>query len=509
MNTRAPVVVWLRNDLRLADHEPITRAVESGASVVPVYCLDPRHFGTLPSGVPKTGAFRARFLLEALRALRAACRSCGGELIVRTGAPEEVLPALVREVGATRVLYHAEVASEEIRVESAVAAALRGTGVRLERFHGHTLLHPDDLPFAVSALPDQFTAFRQRVEREAPGGTLRVRPPLEAPTAFTTPAVAIGEIPESVAAWGLVEPPRDPRARIVLRGGASAGHERLVHFVWHADRLRHYKDTRNGMLAPDDSTKLSPWLALGCLSPRQVWAEVQRYEQERVKNDSTYWLVFELLWRDYFRFLAEQRGNALFSPGGIRHLSISWRSLDDADAHADFSRWTSGTTGFPLVDASMRELLATGFMSNRGRQNVASFLTKNLRIDWRAGAEWFESLLIDYDVASNWGNWLYAAGVGTDGRGFRVFNIHKQALDYDPSGDYVRRWLPELRGVPGPGAHRIDLLSADEQRRYGVTLGATYPHPMLDLYTSSKASEALYREAIAQQKRSESPRRAR
>jgi deoxyribodipyrimidine photo-lyase len=199
----------------------------------------------------------------------------------------------------------------------------------------------------------------------------------------------------------------------------------------------------------------------------------------------------------------------VFTPGGIQRLRLRWRGLDDADAHADFERWTSGTTGFPLVDASMRELSATGFMSNRGRQNVASFLTKNLRIDWRAGAEWFESVLIDYDVASNWGNWLYAAGVGTDGRGFRVFNIHKQAMDYDPSGDYVRHWLPELAGVPGAAAHRVDLLSANDQRRFGVTPGRSYPLPMLDLYTSAKASEAVYREAIARQKRGESPRRAR
>lgn len=494
------MVVWLRNDLRLADHEPITRAVQSGAAVVPVFCVDPRQFATLGSGVPKTGAFRARFLLEALTDLRAACRTRGGELIVRTGRPEDVLPALVRDVGASRVLCHAEVASEEIRVELAVAAAVSGMGARLERLHGHTLLHPDDLPFATSALPEQFTAFRQRVERDAPGGVVRVRAPIAAPTAFTTPPIDAGEIPTSVASLGLTEPLGDSRTRFVFRGGSAAGQERLAHFVWHADRLRHYKDTRNGMLAPDDASKLSPWLSMGCLSPREVWADVQRYEQERLKNDSTYWLVFELLWRDYFRFLVERHGDAVFAPGGIQQLRLHWRSLDDQHARADFARWTSGTTGFPLVDASMRELSATGFMSNRGRQNVASFLTKNLRIDWRAGAEWFESLLVDYDVASNWGNWLYAAGVGTDGRGFRVFNIHKQAIDYDPTGEYVRHWLPELRDVPGAAAHRIDLLSADEQRRFGVAPGRSYPLPMLDLYTSAKASESVYREAIAHER---------
>ncbi len=491
MSSLAPVIVWLRNDLRLDDHEPLHRAIASGAPVAPVFCIDPRQFGVLPSGVAKTGALRARFLLESLADLRAACRACGGELLVRTGTPETVLPALARELGATRVLFHEEVASEETTVEANVAAALQPVGVRLEGCWGHTLFRPDDLPFDLPSLPDLFTAFRTRVERDT-----RVRPPIDAPTRFHSPRIDAGAIPSTVAALALVEPSPDPRVHFTPRGGAVGGQARLAHYVWHADRLRQYKDTRNGMLALDDSTKLSPWLSMGCLSPRRVWAEVQRYERERVKNDSTYWLVFELLWRDYFRFVLAKHGDALFSAHGLQRRALEWRPLSDGSARADFARWTSGTTGFPLVDASMRELTATGFMSNRGRQNVASFLTKNLRIDWRAGAEWFESLLVDYDVASNWGNWAYAAGVGNDARGFRFFNIHKQALDYDPTGDFVRHWIPELRGVPGAAVHRPERLAPADQRRFGVAPGVDYPLPMVDLFASAEANGARYQRAV-------------
>ena len=493
VSTLAPILVWLRNDLRLDDHEPLHRAVTTGAAVVPVFCVDPRQFGALPHGAPKTGAFRAQFLIESLSAMRDACRSCGGELVIRVGTPEAVLPELARGLGATRVLHHEEVASEETTVEADVAAALAEVGATLEGLWGHTLYHPDDLPFALDALPPLFTRFRNLVERDT-----KIRQPLSAVTRFTTPSIDSGALP-TLHSLGLTDPPVDERALFRPRGGEREAVARLTSFLWEHDRLRTYKDTRNGMLNVDDSSKLSPWLAMGCLSPRRVWTEVQRYERERVRNDSTYWLVFELLWRDYFRFVAAKEGDAIFSVDGLQRLALPWRSLDDRWAREDFERWTSGNTGFPLVDASMRELTLSGFTSNRARQNVASFLTKNLRIDWRAGAEWFESLLVDYDVASNWGNWTYAAGVGNDARGFRFFNLHKQALDYDPTGAFVRHWIPELRSIPNGAIHRPDKLTTAEQNRYDFAVGRDYPLPMVDLYESANANEILYRRATDSQ----------
>lgn len=489
----SPVLVWLRNDLRLDDHEPFHRACASGAPVVPVYCLDPRHFVTLPSGIAKTGAFRARFLLEALADLRAHCRRLGGDLLIRQGMPETELPTLARQLAASRLLFHEEVASEERSVEVNVVTALAAQRVICEPYWGQTLLHPDDLPFDRQALPDVFTQFRTRVER-----AVAPRQPLPAPTALHTPPIDPGALP-TLRELGFADPPDDPRTLFRPTGGITAAHDRLTHYLWTTDRLRTYKETRNGLLAVDDSTKLSPWLALGCLSPRRIHADVQQYERQRAKNDSTYWLIFELLWRDYFRLVAAKWGDRLFALRGLHDRALDWRLLDGAAAQEDFAHWTGGTTGFPLVDAAMRELSATGYTSNRARQNVASFLTKNLGIDWRAGAAWFESLLIDYDVASNWGNWLYSAGVGNDARGFRFFNIHKQSAEYDPEGAYVRHWLPELARLPGSAAHRPERLSVEEQARYGVRLGVDYPAPMVELFASAAEQERRYRAALGGQ----------
>jgi len=457
-------IVWLRNDLRLDDHHPLTAAVARGA-VVPVFCIDPRHFDTLPSGLPKTGAFRARFLIEALTDLRASYRACGSELLIRPGRPEDVLPVVARAVGATHLVYHEEATDEETTVEAEVEAAMLAAGVACQGFWGHTLYHPDDLPFALDELPETFTTYRKRIERDA-----APRTPIGAPQRITTPPIEPGDLP-TMASLGAATIPDDARVLFRPVGGETTGRARLQYFTWESDRLRTYKDTRNGLLTVDDSSKLSPWLALGALSPRRVWSEVLCYERERVQNDSTYWMIFELLWRDYFRFVAVRWENAIFQRPGLQRLTLPWRTLRDARTADDFAAWTAGTTGYPLVDAAMQELAASGYTSNRARQNVASFLTKNLGIDWTLGAEWFESLLVDYDVTSNWGNWTYSAGVGNDARGFRFFNIHKQTAQYDPDGAFVRHWLPDL----GTSA---------------------YPSPMVDLFASAKVNEAKYRKAV-------------
>lgn len=237
-----------------------------------------------------------------------------------------------------------------------------------------------------------------------------------------------------------------------FRGGETAALARLKEYLWDSDCLKTYKETRNGMLGGNYSSKFSPWLAHGCLSPRTVVAEVSRYEKERVANDSTYWLLFELIWRDYFRFYALAHGTRLFQLWGPRNSPDDGSKLWRTDARF-MQAWSLGTTGYPFVDANMRELLATGFQSNRGRQNVASFFVKDLDMDWRLGGEWFEGLLLDHDAGSNWGNWTYVAGVGADPREDRYFLIPKQSRDYDRQGEYMRHWLPELAHAPVDALH--------------------------------------------------------
>jgi deoxyribodipyrimidine photo-lyase len=477
------VLVWHRQDLRIADHAPLTEAIAEGAEVVALYCFDDLSFATTPTGLAKTGAFRAQFLIESVTDLRQRYRSVGGDLLVRRGRSAEIIPLLVQELKIDRLYFHTYPTSEELSIEQAVIAQIH---IPHRSWWGHTLCAPTDLPFKISELPELFTKFRKTIEASAN----LIGTPLAAPQGLAKVPAEPGNIPV-LADFGLVESPLDDRGVMRFQGGETAGMARLQQYFWQQDLLKTYKETRNGMVGADYSSKFSPWLALGCLSPRSICAQVQKYEQERVQNDSTYWLIFELLWRDYFAFIAAKHGNKIFRVSGLRGLHIPWKQ-----DRQRFELWCQGKTGFPLVDANMRELAATGFMSNRGRQNVASFLTKNLGIDWRWGAEWFESLLIDYDVASNWGNWNYTAGVGNDARGFRFFNIFKQAKDYDPQGNYVKLWLPELAEIPAAKVHEPSKLLPVEQQRFGVRIGVDYPQPIVDLFKSAAANEKIYDSAV-------------
>ncbi|MGD1952613.1 MAG: DASH family cryptochrome [Leptolyngbyaceae cyanobacterium] len=480
------ILLWFRNDLRLHDHEPLHRALEQKAEIIPVYCFDPRQFGQTSFGFAKTGSYRAQFLLESVADLRKSLQAKGSNLVIRHGKPEEEIPAIVKSLQVDAIYWHEEVTSEELAVDTALEKQLTQLKVGYEVYWGATLYHPDDLPFEVSQLPKVFTSFRKKVEKSS-----SVYPTFATPATLPAlPKTELGKLP-TLETLGLEEKTSDSRGVLLFKGGETESLKRLEHYVWDADKLRVYKQTRNGMLGADYSSKFSPWLALGCLSPRRIYEEVGAYEAKRVRNDSTYWLIFELLWRDFFRFICAKHGNTVFYPSGLRGLKVDWK-----EDWPRFEQWTRGETGYPLVDANMRELAATGFMSNRGRQNVASFLTKNLGINWRMGAEWFESLLIDYDVCSNWGNWNYTAGVGNDARGFRYFNIPKQSKDYDPDGQYVKHWLPELQKVSRKKIHSPWKLDSEEQKRCNVRIGVDYPNPVVDLEKSVRTNEAIYNAAL-------------
>ncbi|MEB3160038.1 MAG: DASH family cryptochrome [Synechocystis sp.] len=481
--TSQPVLIWFRNDLRLHDHEPLTQALKSGQAIAAVYCYDRRQFDRTRWGFPKTGALRAKFLREAVEDLDRQLRSLGSRLWITAGLPEVVIPHIAQHIQTTTVYFHHEVTSEEITVEEQLTQALQAQGIHSQGFWGTTLYHPDDLPFALTDLPDLFTHFRKRIEKSK----IPVRAPLPTPKSLPpSPHIELTLTPPSAEWFASVK--ADRRGVMEFQGGEQGGLARLDQYFWQGDRLRVYKETRNGMLGADYSSKFSPWLALGCLSPRWIYQEVKRYEAERVSNDSTYWLIFELLWRDFFRFVAQKYGDRLFYRSGLRGISVDWQW-----DQALFNRWQTGQTGYPLVDANMRELALTGFMSNRGRQNVASFLCKNLGLDWRSGAAWFESCLIDYDVCSNWGNWNYTAGIGNDAREFRYFNIMKQAQQYDPQGEYVRHWLPELAPLPPDKIHQPWQLSQGDQQRFGVHLGQDYPRPCVDFWQSIKTNQRRWR----------------
>lgn len=432
MDATTTALVWLREDLRLHDHEPLTEALRSARSVIPVYCLDPRLWRETDFGWAKTGPRRIRFLLESLEDLRRQLQALGSDLVFCLQKPELALPALAAQSGAQAVYATGYATTDEIAAQRRVREGLSAVGASLKLSYGHTLLHPADLPFTREQLPDIFTQFRKAVESRT-----RIRPALPRPKAL--PALPAGLEPgvlPSLTDLGMPVP-EGREDDYHVKGGETAG---LAHWKQYRDEGRPstYKETRNGLQGMGYSSKLSAWLALGCLSPRQIYEDLRRYEAEYGANDSTYWLVFELLWRDYFHFVAMRFGSRLFRPGGLKG-SDSRRLRRDADR---LQAWMEGRTGQPFVDACMRQLVQTGFMSNRGRQNVASYLVHDLSQDWIVGAAFFEHHLIDYDPASNWANWCYVAGVGNDPRENRKFNVEKQSRDYDPDGNFRRFYLP-------------------------------------------------------------------
>ncbi len=463
-------IVWFRNDLRLRDNETLFRANESSKTLVPIFVFDERHFGATRFGFKKTGAFRAKFLLESVADLKRSFQELGSDLVLRVGKPELIVPELARQVGADAVFFSEESTDEELTVERNLKRALHTHTIKFHTVWQSTLYHKNDLPFSPEKLPDVFTTFRKQVEKFA-----KVRAPFPAPKTLNPipPSVEVGAIP-TLEQLGLTSPTDDARAAIRFKGGEREAWKRLDDYFWKTDSLRRYKETRNGLLGANYSSKFSAWLANGSISPRTIYDEVKRYESERIANESTYWLIFELIWRDYFRFLSLKLGNRIFKKRGIKNQPVALSQDEEK-----FQAWAEGRTGVPFIDANMRELRATGFMSNRGRQNVASFLVKDLKVDWRMGAEWFESLLVDYDVASNYGNWNYVAGVGNDPREDRYFNPLRQASMYDPNGDYVRHWIPELSKLPVPLIHEPHKISPMESTLYGVELGRDYPRPIV------------------------------
>lgn len=427
----ARALVWFKTDLRLHDNETLVKAVEHSSEVVPVYIFNPDNYTTTEYGFCKTGSYRAQFIIESVGALAIALQALGSGLVVRTGNPVEILPELAKEYNAAKVYAKKEVAYEEKQVEEQVEAALWKVHATLETYSTSTLYHAEDLPFSIKDIPDVFTNFRKKVERES-----TVREIFEVPEKIMSPALPQPKLP-TVKDLGLKRAVIDSRAVLQFKGGEDEALKRVNHYFFETKALSSYKETRNGLVGADYSSKLSAWLGQGCLSPRYIYHEVKEYEKQHGANESTYWLIFELLWRDYFRFMMKKHRNKFFLQTGIKD---STQPINKFDTKA-LKTWIEGQTGVDFVDANMLELKLTGFMSNRGRQNVASYLCNDLKVDWRYGAAYFEQQLIDYDVCSNWGNWAYLAGVGNDPRGQRYFNIAKQADDYDRDHSYRKLWL--------------------------------------------------------------------
>ena len=415
---------WFTRDLRLHDNAALLAASRSDMLLC-VYVVDPRWFAPGPFQCKPMGAHRWRFLWQSLMTLERRLRPLGQRLHIALGEPEKVIPQLVRNYRIERVIRSRQPGTREAEQWQAVRSGSPQTV--FQEFETLGLFSEGALPMALKDLPDTFSQFRKLVERqgEPESSPLRIRTLTALPPPPGFPEDNRGDCP------AISDPTHPPQ----FIGGEASGIERLRHFLFETHGIARYRETRNALDDPLAYSGLSPWLANGSLSVREVAENITEYEKQHVKNESTYWLWFELLWREYYYWYAMKHRARLFCRDGVQRK----KRRGSFYPHR-FKAWCAGSTEFPLVNAAMNQLRETGYLSNRSRQFVASCLVNELELDWCYGAAWFEEQLVDYDVASNYGNWQYLAGVGADPRGLRHFNLEKQAQQFDPDGEFVQRW---------------------------------------------------------------------
>ena len=412
---------WLRRDLRVCDNQCLSLLPKAVHRLDIIYPW-PQDFNLWSEA-------RQTFLMESLTDLNESLQNLGQKIWI-------LEPQIEVWLENTHAVYQGltfskSFNSREKTQEQAVLKYFQGSEKHVLWVDQGTLYSEDELPIDWSHFPKTFSAFRRKIEKNLhkEWSSQQVVQDLPPPQKLELPDWA-------TFTNSLVE----TRAHPQFKGGESFALQRLQHYLFGTHKITTYKETRNGLLEFDDSSKFSPWLALGCLSPRTIMTEIKVFESQVISNESTYWLFFELLWRDYFKFLAQYQGDCFFQLEGLQNKGFEFP--DDEHNKTAFRRWTRGETGQPFIDANMRELLQTGWMSNRGRQNVASYLAKIMKVNWTWGAQWFETNLIDSDPESNWGNWAYLAGVSVDPRD-RVFNPERQAEMYDPQNEYQNKFAPK------------------------------------------------------------------
>jgi deoxyribodipyrimidine photo-lyase len=450
-------VVLFTSDLRLHDHPPLRAALDGSRQVVPLFVRD-RAVEAAGFAAPN----RLAFLADCLRDLDAGLRARGGRLVVRCGDVVDEVCRVVAEADADEVHMAADVSAYAHTREARLRRALEGEGRRL---HVHDTVTTAVPPGAVTpSASDHFAVFTPYLRQWS---RQRLRDIVGAPRAVRVPdTVGSAELPSRDGLSGL--------SGGLAPGGETEGRRRLA--AWLRDGVAAYDD-RHDDLAGDATSRLSPHLHFGTLSPVEL---VHRARQAGGPGADAF--VRQLAWRDFHRQVLAARPDAAATD--YRTKQDSWRT--GRTAREDVEAWKEGRTGYPVVDAAMRQLRHEGWMHNRGRLLTASFLTKTLYVDWRVGARHFLELLVDGDLANNQLNWQWMAGTGTDTRPNRVLNPVAQAKRYDPEGGYIRRWVPELAGLRAPAVHEPWKLRGLERAAYDA-----YPDPIVDL----SESLARFREA--------------
>jgi deoxyribodipyrimidine photo-lyase len=400
------ILVWFRNDLRLHDNEMLVEAIAKSDSILPVYFFDPAHFEYDADGNIKEGNSRVQFLIESVADLRESLKKVGGNLLIVNGSPEEYMPGLVEQYEITEVYHHREVATKETTVSSNVEDLLWKLKVNLKHFIGHTLYNKEDLPFPIKDIPDIFAQFKKKTERDA-----------IVKACFLSPdVISLVEVEE----WG--ELPCYKSVTSGPYGGEGNGIAHLNELFEEGSEIYARTNSRANADKPVYSSKLSPWLALGCLSPRKVYWAVKDAERRFGANANFNHLILGLLWRDYFRFMFKKHTLHYFTDIVTDTESTAGAQQDELH----LQQWKDGNTGHGLVDKYMNELNVSGFIPHGGRLVVATFLIYVLKLNWLDGASYFEQKLIDYSPASNWGNWANVAMGGKDPRSKNTFDLDKQ-----------------------------------------------------------------------------------
>jgi deoxyribodipyrimidine photo-lyase len=456
-------IIWFRRDLRVHDHPALRAALAGHDTVIPFFCLDDRLLRGRHASGPRT-----QFMLECLADLARALRARGGDLVVRRGAPERELAALVDELEAAEVHATADVSPFARERDRRVSAAL---GDRLRTHPGVTAV--DDIGALRTRAGKPYTVFSPFHRTWLAAGRREV---LDAPKKLSLPGSLRGGAIPLLRELGLEQQVPEP-----LRGGEAPARERLSR--WISDGVRSYASAHDA-LGEDGTSRLSAYLHFGCLSARELEARLPSGAGADAFRR-------QLCWRDFHHHVLLHFPRNARSEFQQRYRgSIRWSRSERA-----FDAWRDGRTGFPLVDAAMRQLRREGFIHNRGRLVAGSFLTKHLGIDWRWGERHFMRLLIDGDQANNNGNWQWIASVGTDPQPAfrRIYNPALQQRRHDPRGEYVRRYVKELRGVPDDYLAEPWTMPAELQRDCGCVIGSDYPEPIVDHAEARRAALDRYR----------------
>ncbi|WP_220720434.1 DASH family cryptochrome [Agarivorans litoreus] len=421
------------NDCRVQDNPALKQLARQVDQLICVYINQATSPFVQHFSQTKISLSKQAYLNQTLSELNLSLNQLGQQLFVEHGCFEQQVALYLQHYRITDIGRSVHPGSDEAK--QWLALQLAYPQIRFHSASSNSLFEKQQLPFDLSNLPTSFTPFRKQVEELTIAEPLAILQQLPKVPSNLSPA-PLNKLQEHHSSD--------------FQAGEQAACHHLEHY-FSTTAASHYKQTRNALSGELFSTGFSPFLAHGAVSPRQVLQALGNYEAKHGANESSYWIYFELLWREYFYWYARAHGSKLFSFSGV-----NGKTLHTSFYAQRFKQWCEGNTAYPLVNALMHQLNSSGWMSNRGRQIVASCLVNELQVDWRYGAAYFEQRLIDYDVASNWGNWQYIAGVGADPRGGRHFDIDKQSKMFDPNKQFIKRWQGELGSLSSDHTNMVD-----------------------------------------------------